>query len=237
MFDSGQESLIIRACKCKRLSSAFCHVGCLARRAKKYVATAERPNSNIYQWEGFACESCRAEYPVQLKLGDRVINLVNFRRPKWPCIVFEKVTPKETGKVNISEVVVLKFKKKQELGIGQGPYNDLRLADMTSSVAHSQIVYQENRFYLFDLDSRFGTLVELRKPFELYLDGVAVQAHNVVFYFYVENKRQVRRIKEKKFKRFQVESNNVFVTLFKNLKTRMKSIPLGDTIRTQKSNK
>lgn len=232
VFDSDSDNLIIRPCKCVKLNTAFCHVGCLARHARQFMARVEQPNSSVYQWEAFCCGSCRADYPVQLKLKDRAINLVNFRRPRWPCIVFEKVTPQEIGKTSMGEVVVLKFGKQQQLSIGQGPQNDLRLCDMTASVVHSKIVFQDNRFHLFDQESRFGTLVELRRPFELFSNGVAVQVHNVVFYFYVENKKQVTQIKKKKFKRFQIESNTAFVTLFKNLKTRMKSISLTETTQT-----
>jgi pSer/pThr/pTyr-binding forkhead associated (FHA) protein len=173
---------------------------------------------------------CNEEYPAQLKYEDRAYNIIDFKRPKRPCVVLEKITKKEIGKVNISEITILKFRKQDKCTLGEGPQNDLRLLDNTSSVVHCSIRYKQNRFFLFDEErSRFGTLVLLRKCFPLLSNGIAFQVHNVVFNLFIENKKMVNRLKERKFKRFEVTSSNTFTFIIKNLKTRMKSIPLQGT--------
>jgi hypothetical protein len=220
---------MIKICKCRKNKLSTCHVGCLKKKARKLIKKIEKPNSTLYQWDAFNCGICKEEFPIQLKIEDRAIDIITINRPRWPCVVIEKVTPKEVGKINISEIAVLKFKKTNESLMGQSPNADLRLMDMTSSVEHARLLYHNNRFLLFDINSRFGTLVQLRKPFELVLNGVAFQIHNVCFFVYIEQKGLVTQMKKRKFKRFEVTMTGTYSKWIKNLRTRMKSIPLKAT--------
>ena len=224
---------MFKACKCGDPKHSYYHLGCLRRKAKSEVLQIDGPNARIFQWKSFACSKCKQAFPAQVKIGNRAFDVISWKRPPRPCMVLEKITKKEVGKVNISELAILHFKTKSECLIGQGPQADLRLQDNTASVVHSSVKFQKNRFFLFDNGkTRFGTLVGLRKAFPLVTNGVGFQVGNTVFYLFIENIKIVYRLKERKFQRFEPVSNNTFSWVIKNLKTRMKSIAVNDGTQT-----
>ena len=53
------------------------------------------------------------------------------------------------------------------MNIGRGQNCELNISDISVSRMHSFINFEKNHFYLFDLNSKFGTLVELKKDMEV----------------------------------------------------------------------
>lgn len=74
-----------------------------------------------------------------------------------------------------------------EIKIGRGHQCDLRVADISVSRTHSLIKYENENFYIFDNDSKFGTLILLRKPYQIKMDKAALQIGRTVFTFVVKN--------------------------------------------------
>ena len=131
----------------------------------------------------------------------------------------------EKNRIYVHEIILLIAKKHEPLVVGHGPNCDLRMADLSTSVNHAQINFVDNRFMIFDNNSRFGTLLELRKPFKIENHGVALQVENKVFNFYTEGEKLVKTIKKKKFKRFEMTLNKTQRTVIMNLAMRMKAFP------------
>lgn len=52
-----------------------------------------------------------------------------------------------------------------EIKIGRGHMCDFRIPDISVSRTHSIIKYENENFYVYDNDSKFGTLILLRKHY------------------------------------------------------------------------
>lgn len=52
----------------------------------------------------------------------------------------------------------------QVLKLGRGHDSDVRIADVSISRCHAMIRFNQGNFVLEDNDSKFGTLVALKKP-------------------------------------------------------------------------
>ena len=213
------------ACKCKKNPKKRCHVGCLRNFVSSKVTVITRPNSITYEWKDAKCKTCNHDYRTQIRLGQDAVDLVSFDRPKEPCLILEKTSKKEKNRIYVNEIVVLKVRKHHSMKIGHGPNCDLRMSDISTSVVHSKIVFEYNRFMIYDNKSRFGTLVELRKPFKIENNGVALQVENKIFKIFTEGNSLVKTMKKRKFKRFEMTLNRTQNTVMMNLATRMKCFP------------
>jgi hypothetical protein len=227
VFEDPIENEIIFACKCKKNPRKRCHVGCLGDHMNRHVNIIKRKNSVTYQWKDVKCPDCNYDYPKQIRMGQEIIDMIDIKRPKFPCLVLEKTSKREKNRVYTHEIVILRAKKHEPLVLGHGPNSDLRMADISTSVNHAQINFVDNRFLIFDNNSRFGTLLELRKPFRIENNGVVLQVENKVFHFYTEGENLVRTIKKRKFKRFEMTLNKTQKTVMMNLATRMKAFPVS----------
>jgi len=57
--------------------------------------------------------------------------------------------------------------KKKQTKIGRAYETDLRVPDISVSRLHAMLHYKNKKFYLEDLDSKFGTLILVQKPMRL----------------------------------------------------------------------
>ena len=51
--------------------------------------------------------------------------------------------------------------------MGRGHESEIRVNDISVSRTHAQIKYRDNKFYLSDNQSKFGTLIQVRDFLEL----------------------------------------------------------------------
>lgn len=225
VFEDPLENEIIMPCKCKKNPKKCCHVGCLRNYMTSQANVVSRSNSVTYQWKDLKCVDCGHDFPTQIRQGQDTSDMIAFRTPNAPCLVLEKTSKKEKNRIYVHEIVLLWARRHDGLRIGHGPNSDLRLNDISTSVLHAQVNFVDNRFMIFDNNSRYGTLIELRKPFKIQNHGVALQVENKVFNFYTEVERLVKTIRKRKFKRFEIPLNQTQRTIIMNLATRMKVFP------------
>jgi hypothetical protein len=78
------------------------------------------------------------------------------------------------------------------------------------------IKYENDRFRLFDNNSKFGTLVLLKKSLVLNEEKIAVQIGRTVISFSLKNLAAMKNIIEKKNIEF-LSGNNLFILSFINI--------------------
>jgi predicted component of type VI protein secretion system len=71
----------------------------------------------------------------------------------------------------------------KQIKIGRGHECDLRENDISVSRLHAFIKYQEGQFVIFDNNSKFGTLILLRKDFNIERKKIALQIGRTVITF------------------------------------------------------
>ena len=86
---------------------------------------------------------------------------MDFERPEEDFIVLESVTLQ-----NIRIVHVINMSDRQFIRVGRGHDADIRVTDISVSRFHARINRNliTGEFYVEDNNSKFGTLVQIRKP-------------------------------------------------------------------------
>ena len=92
------------------------------------------------------------------------IDILEFETPAQNFVVLESVTLQ-----NIRIIHVIDMKNKSIIKIGRGHDADIRVTDISVSRFHAKINFCEEtgNYFLQDNNSKFGTLVMVRKPIKL----------------------------------------------------------------------
>jgi pSer/pThr/pTyr-binding forkhead associated (FHA) protein len=120
-------------------------------------------------------------------------------KPKRPYIMLESIPDKKSANRNnmnrnnpldfVNEEVkhakslyVIAAEESKAVKLGRGHQSDIVLEDISVSRTHSELVFKNDSFYLRDLDSKFGTLVEFKECREI-TDNLKVQCGRTVYTF------------------------------------------------------
>lgn len=66
--------------------------------------------------------------------------------------------------------------------LGRGHQCEIRMADISVSRVHAEVKFTDNKFYLSDYNSKFGTLIKLDEDLAL-KDGVQIQCGRSLYTF------------------------------------------------------
>ena len=166
---TGQdEDPLIEACMC-RGSIQYVHLGCLRYWINGRLAISDSA-SYTYLFTQRSCELCKAVYPASIQqLDGRHVPLVPLPETKAPYIVLENMMRTDpaapTGPGAGTGVYVISLAGKKNLRLGRGHESDVRIADVSISRWHATVSFTEDgNFVIEDHNSKFGTLVAMRKP-------------------------------------------------------------------------
>jgi len=173
---------IIIPCKCSG-TVRYIHLNCLKAWIKQRVEVKETPHATSIMWKSLNCELCKSPYPFAVYFNGKIHELLTFKLPNPPYIIFEHFSKDEN---NCCGIYIAGFSIKQELKIGRNNENDIRLNDVSVSRYHSKICLHEKDVYIEDTNSKFGTLILLRKP-KILIPGehYIIQSANSVLDFFV----------------------------------------------------
>jgi hypothetical protein len=152
---------LIRPCQCKG-SIEFVHLGCLRHWIKNRLSLSENP-SGSYFYRPLSCELCRSTYPTYINNGTERQTLVEVPHTAAPFIVLENMV-RDSQQHNSRGLHVISLADNKLLKLGRGHESDIRIADVSISRCHATVRFQRGKFLLEDHDSKFGTLVAMRKP-------------------------------------------------------------------------
>lgn len=100
----------------------------------------------------------------EIKRKGTPIEILQYDTPHENFVVLESVTLQ-----NIRIIHVVDMKSKSSIKIGRGHDADIRVTDISVSRFHAKINFCEEKgqYFLEDNNSKFGTLVLVRKPIKL----------------------------------------------------------------------
>ncbi|AFZ80059.1 hypothetical protein BEWA_029090 [Theileria equi strain WA] len=155
----SDDDKLICACECKG-SIKYVHAECLRKwiNSRSNIKEGEKLPALLFIRE-VSCELCKAQYPTCVKQNGEVIQIVCIPQVSAPFIVLENVTPHAVRGIHL-----LSMKDMKDLKLGRGHESDVRIPDVSISRYHATIRYEGNVFYLEDHNSKFGTLVAMRRP-------------------------------------------------------------------------
>lgn len=163
---------LIRPCQCKG-SIAFVHLGCLRQWIKGRLSLPDTQNGS-YFYKQLGCELCRSPYPTyvdrETSEGSSRETLVEVPRTAPPFIVLENMA-RDSQQHSCRGLHVISLAEGKLLKLGRGHESDIRIADVSISRCHATVRFHQGQFILEDHNSKFGTLVALRKPLALNQGG------------------------------------------------------------------
>lgn len=172
---------LINPCKCAG-SMGWIHLECLREWLNSKRSKKESESVRTYCWKSLECELCKERFPGQVFADGTIIDdklliskkkreqlgqpieILEYDRPETDFLVLESVTLQ-----NIRIVHVINMASRQFIRVGRGHDADIRVTDISVSRFHARInkCLKTGEFYVEDNKSKFGTLVQIRKPYQL----------------------------------------------------------------------
>lgn len=173
------ENLLLFICNCKG-SSAAVHYYCLMTWIQYKVISRTEAHMVFYHWKKMTCDLCLHPLPKSIIFKGKIYPLITVKKPNSPYLILETVSEhsRELPAINIFST-----DNKKEFKIGRGHNCDLKIEDISVSRIHSILKYEQEKFFIFDNDSKFGTLVSLNNHLSVRSEKAAVQMGRTIFTF------------------------------------------------------
>lgn len=175
---SSEDDPLITPCECKG-SIEYIHLGCLRHWVKGRLNFSDNACGS-YFYRLLACELCKTVYPSYLFMDGERQPLVEVPRTTPPFIVLENMV-RDSQQHNTRGLHVLSLADNKLLKLGRCHESDVRIADVSISRCHATIRFHRGQFVLEDHNSKFGTLVAMRKARHLeHGSNISIQAGRTV---------------------------------------------------------
>jgi len=153
-------------CQCSG-TMKYIHVLCLQKWLKSKLHVKQTGFSTSIYWKTLECELCKTTYPSSFEIEGKRYDVVEIDRPECGYLMLE-ILSKE--KNILRGIHIIKMEGKSNIRLGRGHESDIRITDISVSRCHAMIKLDKGNFYLEDNNSKFGTLVHMKKPFALFGD-------------------------------------------------------------------
>jgi hypothetical protein len=163
----------ISPCSCAG-TMKYVHAKCLQKWLKSKLHIKQSGSATSIFWKTLECELCKFNFPNSLEVDSKRYDLVEIEKPDSAYIILDILSKDK----NVCRGVhVIKMEGKNNIRLGRGHDSDIRITDISVSRCHALIKFDKGSFYLEDNNSKFGTLVYLKKSFPIYGDynNISVQ--------------------------------------------------------------
>lgn len=164
-LQEGSDSVnpLLAPCNCAGTMKLI-HLECLQHWLRSRLTTKASANVVSFAWKTLNCELCMKSFPSRIIIQGRVVDLLDIPKPESQYIILEglckdKNSPKSLHIVSMNGKTCIK--------IGRGHESEMRVSDISVSRCHASIRLQGGKFYLDDENSKFGTLVQVKRPVSL----------------------------------------------------------------------
>jgi hypothetical protein len=123
--------------------------------------TKESGIASTYTWRQIPCELCKTPFPQSIIVNDKIVDLVEIGKPEEPHMIIETIS---RDRNQSKSIFVVKAVEGEVAKIGRGHETDIRVSDISVSRQHALIRFTKGEFYLDDAESKFGTLIQVKKP-------------------------------------------------------------------------
>jgi hypothetical protein len=150
------QNILLSPCNCAG-SLRYIHVDCLRRWLDGQLQVKQFENGGgSYLIRTIHCEICKSIY------SKSVYESILIPRPKVPHIILEdSIIHSGPNHEPSSKIHIIPIVKGKPIRIGRSKENDVVLADISVSRIHATILLSDQGVKLVDLNSKFGTLIQL----------------------------------------------------------------------------
>lgn len=131
------------------------------------MATQENSKLRMYFWKTFECEICKSVFPTRFKTQNGLkYSLFDFKIDKSrDYLMLEGINAdKSTSKLIY---LLLPNSANCQFKMGRANDQDVRINDISVSRQHATINFQNDKFFIKDNLSKFGTLIQIQNQLEI----------------------------------------------------------------------
>jgi hypothetical protein len=215
--DSDISDPLLTPCKCSG-SMGYIHHKCLKQCIKVRITKKEDDNYICYLWKNYTCEICLQEYPKYIKYKDINYEIIDFDIPYDQYIIMDYNLYDDSKRKTFRKgIIIVKLIDNENITIGRNQNNIIKLKDISVSRSHCYVFKKDNKIFVADKSSKFGTLLYLNKPFTITYNknDVLKRPNNKKTNTFIDN--HVNLISGKNFFNFKLERTwSLFGSLFSN---------------------
>jgi hypothetical protein len=185
-FTECEESAdpLISPCLCTG-SMKYIHYNCLRRWLETRMVARVNPNYSHFYWKSLSCELCKAPFPLNYTDNGTNYPLCDVDKGDSPSIILEALSKDHSAGQGVTAIAV---SQDCSVKLGRGHESDVRIPDISVSRCHAELHNRDGRFFIADCQSKFGTLVQIRRPLLLaHHSHVSVQIGRSVLNFEVRS--------------------------------------------------
>ena len=171
--DNTEDNPMISVCKCK--GSMNLHFECLKLWLNsQLIKTDFKGQLGVsYTVKKFNCELCHEPYPLTIKIKNKLYNLLNYVIPEGQnYVVLQSLNSIKENEYPLNIHVLMFIENETNYTLGRGHDSDIRISDISVSRNHARIFMKNRKYYMEDMNSKFGTLV-------LAKNDVGLSNHNI----------------------------------------------------------
>ncbi len=150
----------------------YIHYNCLKQCIKTRLIKKESENYICYILKNYECEICLKEYPKFIRCKNTIYNLIDYSIPYSEFIIMDYILYDDVKKKILRKgIIIINIKDDQMISAGRSQNNIIKLKDISVSRTHCIFYKKENKIFIMDKGSKFGTLLYLKVPFTLCLEN------------------------------------------------------------------
>jgi hypothetical protein len=164
LTNSEEENPLISPCKCSG-SMKYIHYLCLKKCIEIKIIKKSEQNFKFYTWKSFSCEICKSEYPKYIRIKDSLFSLVDLEINYSSYVTCDYTLYDDIKKKTFRKgILIFKINDDNEediITVGRSQNNKIKLKDISVSRCHCNFIKKNNKLYIVDKGSKFGTLIYL----------------------------------------------------------------------------
>jgi hypothetical protein len=160
----------------------YIHYNCLKQCIEAKIQKKEDENFKFLIWNNFECEICKCEYPKYLKYKNNIYPMVNIENNFDSYSICDYNLFDDTKKKTFRKGLII-FKINEdydEIPIGRTQSNRIKLKDISVSRIHCNLIRKNNKLYIIDKGSKFGTLIYVKKSINMNILNINENTENLI---------------------------------------------------------
>ena len=184
---------LICPCKCYG-SMKFVHLSCLKNNINIKIHKKHEKCYDIYLYQNYNCEICLSTFPKYLIIKNKKINLLDIDISNYTDYALCDLIQYDVKNDYIYHIgyLILRLENNISIKIGRKKENDLIFNDLSISGNHCELICQNNKIFLKDLGSKYGTMKYIQNEYEVKIgDKVDLISNKYKFEFNLIKKESI----------------------------------------------
>ena len=177
------ENPLICPCNCDG-TMKYIHLKCLQRALRSRFTSRSTETALSFSWKSMSCDLCKRPYPYNFMLNGKAVELIKIPKPPEKYVILEGLCSEKNSSKWLH---VISLNSKDSIKFGRANDCELKMTDISVSRLHGMIRLIGGSFYLEDKGSKFGTLIQIKRPISLEnFENLAIQSGRTLLEFSIK---------------------------------------------------